>query len=661
MTVTMDGSKELVANFAPLTYTLTINSNPPNGGSVSSDPGKSVYTYNEQVTVTATANTNYKFTRWSGASSSTSANVAITMDENKTLTANFEQIITYTVSFSANGGNGTVSSRNAQEGNSITLPDGSSLSRSGYTFIGWNTNTAGTGINYNAGDPYTPTATITLYAKWNAVYTVSFNANNGSGTAPSAQTANAGSSVTLPDGSGLSRSGYTFGGWNTNSNGTGTNYNVSTTYTPNGSITFYAKWNIVTYAITYTLNSGTVSPANPASYTIETPAFTLTNPTRTGYRFAGWTGTNGTTPQIAVSVPRGNTGDKNYTANWTLIAYTITFYTVGGTVSPTSGTTDADRRLASLPTPTRSGYIFLGWYTGDTEVTTNTEFSANATIFARWVPIYTVTFNANGGTVSPTSGTTGADSTLASLPTPTRTGYTFNGWAFGVGGTTVTTSTVFRANATIYAQWTATRIPTPTITTFTDSRDGKTYKKVAVGDQVWMAENLNYDVPDVTSDVCNGNYDANCVRYGRLYNWATAMDINASYNSSPWNGNYVNNQGVCPVGWHLPSSYEWATLLDYVGGVSTAGTKLKSSTAWGSYSSVPAGTDAYGWSALPGGYGRSDGSYSSAGYQGYWWSATQTGGAADYAWFRRMYHDHEDANGGDNYKTNLYSVRCVED
>jgi uncharacterized repeat protein (TIGR02543 family) len=153
----------------------------------------------------------------------------------------------YTVTFNANGGSGTVQSMAANSGSSITLPSGSGLTRANYTFGGWNTNAAGTGTNYNAGSSFTVTGNVTLYAKWNSssggtTYTVTFNANGGSGSVQS-MTANSGSGITLPSGSGLTRANYTFGGWNTNAAGTGTNYNAGASYTVTGNVTLYAKWN----------------------------------------------------------------------------------------------------------------------------------------------------------------------------------------------------------------------------------------------------------------------------------------------------------------------------------------------------------------------------------------------------------------------------------
>jgi uncharacterized protein (TIGR02145 family) len=190
----------------------------------------------------------------------------------------------------------------------------------------------------------------------------------------------------------------------------------------------------------------------------------------------------------------------------------------------------------------------------------------------------------------------------------------------------------------------------------TVSYGGKAYKTVKIGTQTWMAENLDYNVE---GSKCHSNSADSCAKYGRLYNWATAMGIDASYNSTLWNGSDVNHRGVCPVGWHIPSDDEWSTLVSYVGGSSTAGTKLKSSTGWYAYSGVPAGTNQYGFSALPGGYGNSDGSFSHAGYSGFWWSATEYD--AWNAGSRGMHVNDERVFRDDDFKTYLYSVRCVQD
>jgi uncharacterized protein (TIGR02145 family) len=177
--------------------------------------------------------------------------------------------------------------------------------------------------------------------------------------------------------------------------------------------------------------------------------------------------------------------------------------------------------------------------------------------------------------------------------------------------------------------------------TFTDSRDGKTYKIVKIGTQTWMAENLSYNA---YGSKCYGNQESNCQKYGRHYDWNTAMK-------------------ACPKGWHLPSDAEWTTLTDFVGGSNVAGTKLKAKSGWNKNN----GTDAFGFSALPGGGGRAalpfgnpSGSFGSVGEYGIWWSATESSATIAWRWY--MYPNDAGVGRDNDYaKTSLYSVRCVQD
>jgi len=168
---------------------------------------------------------------------------------------------------------------------------------------------------------------------------------------------------------------------------------------------------------------------------------------------------------------------------------------------------------------------------------------------------------------------------------------------------------------------------------FADSRDGKTYGTVKIGNQIWMAENLNY----ITSSGswCYDNNTSNCDKYGRLYDWETAKK-------------------VCPSGWHLPSDAEWSTLSNFVG--SDSGKKLKSTSGWNSSGN---GTDAYGFTALPGGYRYYSGNFSYIGDNGYWWSSTESG--TTYAYSRGMGYNRSDVTRYDHNKPNGFSVRCVRD
>jgi len=173
---------------------------------------------------------------------------------------------------------------------------------------------------------------------------------------------------------------------------------------------------------------------------------------------------------------------------------------------------------------------------------------------------------------------------------------------------------------------------------FIDDRDGQKYTTVKIGNLVWMAQNLNYQTE--SGSWCYNNDNSNSNIYGRLYDWETAK--NAS-----------------PTGWRLPSKDDWAKLVAAAGSSEfeflDAGKKLKSKSGW----SKNSGTDKFGFSALPGGYRRSDGTFNNAGDYGCWWTATEHDGL--YAYNRYMYHNIDLVGEDRNYKRDGYSVRCVQD
>jgi len=180
--------------------------------------------------------------------------------------------------------------------------------------------------------------------------------------------------------------------------------------------------------------------------------------------------------------------------------------------------------------------------------------------------------------------------------------------------------------------------------TFTDSRDKKEYKTVKIGEQTWIAQNLDYHGEDGYLGLCYGDMPKkdiknpeNCQKYGRLYNWDDAMK-------------------TCPKGWHLPSIEEWQTLLRFAGGDGVAGNKLKAKSGWNKDGN---GTDDYGFSALPGGDGKSDGSFFNIGNHGYWWHSKELNSTA--AWYRRIDYNSGRVLARSFGKSLLYSVRCVQD
>jgi uncharacterized protein (TIGR02145 family) len=183
------------------------------------------------------------------------------------------------------------------------------------------------------------------------------------------------------------------------------------------------------------------------------------------------------------------------------------------------------------------------------------------------------------------------------------------------------------------------------IGTFTDERDGQTYKTVKIGNQVWMAQNLNYKPKRGKSWYYNDD-ESMGEKYGRLYDWETAIVVS-------------------PAGWHLPSREEWDNLLSAVGGEEVAGKKLRAKNGWDCRDKNRNGTDDYGFSALPGGSRCADGRFILEGTFGEWWEV-------------RLLNNGEYCSGGD-YKSvsgddsmgivyedyaddgDGYSVRCVAD
>jgi len=174
--------------------------------------------------------------------------------------------------------------------------------------------------------------------------------------------------------------------------------------------------------------------------------------------------------------------------------------------------------------------------------------------------------------------------------------------------------------------------------TFTDPRDGKTYETVKIGNQIWMAQNLSYNA---RGSRCYEDDPEYAELYGRLYTWEMAIK-------------------ACPLGWHLPSADEWSALTEAVGGEKTAGKHLKAKNYWDDYKGKSGnGTDSFGFSALPGGFGDPAGLFPDAGSYAFWWSNADSDN--NYAYSRSMSYIYERMANSRNDKSYLFSVRCVKD
>jgi len=186
--------------------------------------------------------------------------------------------------------------------------------------------------------------------------------------------------------------------------------------------------------------------------------------------------------------------------------------------------------------------------------------------------------------------------------------------------------------------------------TLIDTRDNQTYRTIEIGTQTWMAQNLNYNA----SGKCYGDIQGNCVKYGRLYNWATAMSLTSSCNYEECASKIGDNhQGICPEDWHIPSDAEWTTLTDFVG--TNAGKTLKSTSGWNNNGN---GTNDYGFTALPSGFSYLNGAFNGIGNLGDWWSASEYGNSN--AKDRTMSYSGMNVGGQAQGKSYFCSVRCVK-
>lgn len=346
------------------------------------------------------------------------------------------EINTYTVSYNANGGTGAPSSQTKTYGVTLTLSS-TQPTWTGRTFSKWNTKADGTGTNYNPGASYTTNAAATLYAQWTLnSYTISYNANGGSG-APSSQTKYYGTNLTLSS-TKPTRTGYTFKNWNTKSDGTGTTYSSGATYTANSGATLYAQWQINTYAVTYNMNGGTGGPSNQTKTYGVNLTLSSATPTKTGHTFKRWN-TNSSDTGTAYSPGATYTANAalSLVAIWTPNTYTVSYNANNGTGAPSSQTKTYGVTLKlSTTKPTRTGYAFKNWNTAangsGTTYASGANYTANAgtTLYAQWEnnTYYSVTYNANGGSGAPTSQSvlSGTSVTLSSTkPTKSNTTATY--------------------------------------------------------------------------------------------------------------------------------------------------------------------------------------------------------------------------------------------
>lgn len=389
----------------------------------------------------------------------------------------------YNVIYNGNGHSGgsvPVDSGSHDSGAEAVVRDNTgSLVKTGHTFEGWNTAADGSGTNYSAEDTVTIGSTdVTLYAQWDInSYTVTYDGNGASsGSAPAGGSYVYNSGITIPGNTGgLVKTGHTFAGWNTAANGGGTDFLAGSTHTIGAAdVTLYAQWTINSYTVSFNSNGG--SSVNSQSVTYESTASQPSDPTRTGYTFAGWYADAGLTAAYDFATPIG-AADVTLYATWTVNSYTVTHDDNGsesGSV-PADSTHNYGTGVVVPGNPgglAKTGYTLSGWNTLADGSGTNyaagdtlTMGAANVTLYAQWaINSYTVKYDGNGST----GGSVPADSShvyntevtvSGNAGSLAKTGYTFAGWnteAAG-SGTDYVAGDAFMIGAsdvTLYAKWT---------------------------------------------------------------------------------------------------------------------------------------------------------------------------------------------------------------
>jgi len=472
------------------TYTVTYN---VNGGT--NGPSNESNNIGESVTISSTVptRTGYTFSGWNtianGSGTSYSAGTTYSESENIILYAVWTPN-TYTISYNAGIGSGTMESTTCSYDKNCTLRTNEFI-KDGYTFIGWSTSSDGTEVVYNNGQTivYNQTSDMTLYALWEAgTYTISYDSGLGAG-GPTSQSKKYGETITLSLDK-PTRNNYYLVSWNTSSDGSGTNYQPGDSYNKDESVTLYAIWALKTSAVCPTItdyngsydgnahsitvsggSGGTIKYSTDNSNWNETlPTITNAGSLTTYVMVEGDDAHNSVTcgsktatiskaenpinvvvkedlvysgTELALVTTSNAQGDVYYSTTEQLTS--SNYSTSGSTITPTGSCDNEFGNTYTIYyyTPGNTNYKLKSGTVSNIKVTCQT---------------YTISYDANGGAGSPESQTKyyGISQTLSNI-IPTKEGYTFIGWSTDVSATSATYSAgenyTSNEDITLYATW----------------------------------------------------------------------------------------------------------------------------------------------------------------------------------------------------------------
>ncbi|MFC6235562.1 InlB B-repeat-containing protein, partial [Leucobacter soli] len=359
----------------------------------------------------------------------------------------------------ANGGIGEGGAGDARHGYGATTKL-VNPTREHYGFAGW----TGTGITGTASDVTLPryaTDDLAYTATWAPTeFTIGYDLAGGSSDESGllVYTVETGAFELVAP----SREGYRFAGW-TGTGLYGATAEVTVPAGASGNRAYTATWEPIAYDLEIDLAGGEPGDPNQSSYTVETDSFLLVNPTRIGYWFAGWTGTGADEPTMRVTIARGSTGDRAYTATWTPISYHVIYGIADDEEFSDDpvGSYTIESDAFTLPVPVRAGYTFAGWTGTGLDGPTRTVTVPVGSVGERsYVPTWSVTeysigYRLAGGKAAegnPTSYT--VESSSFTLRKPTRTNYSFAGWSgLGAKRTSLTVPTGTTGDLTFTATW----------------------------------------------------------------------------------------------------------------------------------------------------------------------------------------------------------------
>lgn len=487
------GTTELRAGWSALTYNVTLDGQ---GGAGGHENVQATYD-SEMPEITPPARAGYQFAGYYDQTEggtqyyNDDGSSAKTWDktEDSTLYAHWTAN-SYQVTFDANGGEGSMNAEDFTYGEAKALTQ-NNFTKTGYNFAGWATTANAGEAEHEDGENVSnltteQNGTVNLYAVWKPIaYMVSFSGNGNDGGSMEDQTFRYDTEASLR-GNGYTRTGYHFLGWAktagaqvTYTDGASVN---NLTATADDRITLYAVWEANTYTVRFDANGGTGDQMALQSFTYDAAVEALSKNTytRDNYTFLGWARTkNATTPDYTDQQEVNNLVTTQgetliLYAVWRADSFQVTLNPNGGKWNGADQSVTATLRYgetcATLPTPTRYGYDFVGWNSKEDgtgfSVGTNTladKVVAYRTLYAQWrAKQITVSFDTNQGSGSSVPDSVNAitvtyGSTYANLPTTERVGYTFDGWyTAATGGTKVENTTgVTRENHTLYAHWTA--------------------------------------------------------------------------------------------------------------------------------------------------------------------------------------------------------------